>query len=187
VFKKKSTTKRSAKKKIILLLSIHSCFTYVSQHHQRSDVTLLHMAPCQTDMHARYFTDVARLALWNFIFQAPSPQTGLSPMPGQPPGGPPVSMDSRPKTKKKRGSSLPTLILLLKDHRSSVSHIMFHSSEPTSCHTKMTNSFKDVDHLILFWPGRADQITWPFFSGICSPCLLRDLRLPGINFDTCYN
>lgn len=127
MFKKKSTTKRSAKKKIILLLSIHSCFTYVSQHHQRSDVTLLHMAPCQTDMHARYFTDVARLALWNFIFQAPSPQTGLSPMPGQPPGGPLVSMDSRPKTKKKEAVHCPLSFCCLKI----IGH-QFH----TSCFTR---------------------------------------------------
>jgi hypothetical protein len=127
VFKKKSTPKRSAKKKFILLLSIHSCFTYVSQHHQRSDVTLLHMAPCQTDMHARYFTDVARLALWNFIFQAPSPQTGLSPMPGQPPGGPLVSMASRPKTKKKEAVHCPLSFCCLKI----IGH-QFH----TSCFTR---------------------------------------------------
>lgn len=187
MFKKKSTTKRSAKKKNHSVafnpFLFHLCFTTSSavRCNPFAHGTLPNRYACSVFYRCR------QAGLVEFYFSGTQSPDWFIPHAWATPRWTPSFNGQPSKNKKKRGSSLPTLILLLKDHRSSVSHIMFHSSEPTSCHTKMTNSFKDVDHLILFWPGRADQITWPFFSGICSPCLLRDLRLPGINFDTCYN
>ena len=123
---KKKHHQKKCKKKIILLLSIHSCFHLC--------FTTSSAVRCNPFAHGTLPNRYAMLGIlpmspgWPcgiLFFRHPVPRLVYPPCLGNPQVDPQFQWTAVQKQKKKRGSSLPTLILLLKDHRSSVSHIMF--------------------------------------------------------------